>query len=299
MKRLTLVIVTYKSENDIFDCLDSVRQFNDLANGELEIIVVDNSPESTAMFSAITERYGDDIVLIHNTHNGGYGQGNNVGIRRASAPVILIMNPDVRLYERVFQKALQSFEADPKLSLLGLKQMHSPTKPSSKSFCGTFMMNGYVQAVMTGLCNKFGWYIPRWMHIQGSFFFIRKQMFMEIGLFDESNFMYGEEDDIHHRLGQRFGYHMTFDSSLHYIHPLHQDKNQSIDYEKAKVQVAIKLNEKNGYPRRKTVLNRLRNINFFIFLQKLKGLLGKGDSGRLEVQIQLRNYLQDLLKQEG
>ncbi|MBR0037203.1 MAG: glycosyltransferase [Bacteroidales bacterium] len=294
MKRLSIIIVTYNSENDIFDCLDSVWKNNDLAADELEVIVVDNSSDSTSLFAAIRERYGEQVKLIHNTHNGGYGQGNNVGIREASAPVVAVMNPDVRLFEPIFKSAVRSFDTDPELVMLGLKQMHSPTKTSSKSFCGTFMMNGYAQVLLTGLCNRFDWYLSRWMYIQGSFFFVHRQKFMEIGMFDETNFMYGEEDDIHCRLGRRFGYgNIRYNSSLHYIHPLHVAKDRSLDYEKTKILAAVKLNEKNGYSRRDTILNRLRNIRFLIFMQRVKGLLGKSDPSRMEVMLQLRNYLQE------
>ena len=74
MKELSIIIVTYKSEHDIFDCLHSVWQYCDLPHEALEVIVVDNSPESTDMFNRLQALYGDDIILIHNTHNGGYGQ---------------------------------------------------------------------------------------------------------------------------------------------------------------------------------------------------------------------------------
>ena len=109
MKRLSIIIVTYHSEKDIYDCIDSVRSFTDIPCEELEVIVVDNSPQCEPMFAKLRELYGNDIILVHNTHNGGYGQGNNVGIRKATAPVIMIMNPDVRLVQPVFRHCLEQF----------------------------------------------------------------------------------------------------------------------------------------------------------------------------------------------
>ena len=143
MKRLSVIIVTYKSEKDIYDCLSSVWKHCDIPKEELEIIVVDNSPVCEPMFGKLKALYNNDIILIHNTHNGGYGQGNNVGIRRATAPLILIMNPDVRLETPFFSKPITSFEQDPNLMMYGVKQMYTPTKESQSSFCFTYMMNGY------------------------------------------------------------------------------------------------------------------------------------------------------------
>lgn len=108
MKRLSIIIVTYNSERDIYDCLESIRRHTDIAPEELEIIIVDNnSRQADAMFSEIRHRFGPDIILLRNPRNGGYGQGNNLGIRQASSPVVLIMNPDVRLMEPLFQTVLK------------------------------------------------------------------------------------------------------------------------------------------------------------------------------------------------
>ncbi len=129
MKRLSIIIVTYNSEKDIYDCINSIRQWTDIPTEALELIVVDNNSRDTdAMFAQLRELYGNDVVLIKNTRNGGYGQGNNMGIRQATAPVILIMNPDVRLMEPVFQTALNAFDQWKDLSIYGMKQRIIHTK---------------------------------------------------------------------------------------------------------------------------------------------------------------------------
>ena len=105
MKKVSIIIVTYNSEKDIYDCVDSIQSHTDIPKKEIELIIVDNcSREPEPMFVRLKQQWGEDIILIENTQNGGYGQGNNVGIRRATAPVILIMNPDVRLLEPFFLK---------------------------------------------------------------------------------------------------------------------------------------------------------------------------------------------------
>jgi GT2 family glycosyltransferase len=87
MKTLSIIILTYNSEKDIYSCLDSVYQHNDIGEA-LEVIVVDNqSNEFAAMQQEIAKRY-PEVIITQNTHNGGYGQGNNVGIRMAHTPII-------------------------------------------------------------------------------------------------------------------------------------------------------------------------------------------------------------------
>ena len=55
MKKLSIIIVTYNSEKDIYDCLDSIYSHCDIPIKELEVIIVDNnSKETDIMFTMIT-----------------------------------------------------------------------------------------------------------------------------------------------------------------------------------------------------------------------------------------------------
>ena len=295
MKLLSIVIVTYQSEHDIYDCLESIWQYADIPLATLEVIVVDNSPKSEPMFSTIQDRYGTGVRLIKNTHNGGYGQGNNIGIQAATAPYILVMNPDVRLIEPVFSAAIKFFEANPSVGILGMKQMDSNGKPSRNSFSCTYMMNGYLSTIMSSLGNRFDIYSPRHMHVSGACFFLRKDMFEEIEMFDSSNFLYGEEDDIHYRMRKRYGDCTRYTSHLHYIH-LTKATPTNIEYWKKVLDAAIRLNEKKGYPARQTIINRLRNNRFLILRQNIRKVLGQ-PTPMLPMLKEYHDYLKQMLNE--
>lgn len=200
MKHLSVIILTYNSEKDIYECLDSVYQHNDIGNG-LEVIVVDNqSRDFASMQQEISQRY-PEVIITQNTHNGGYGQGNNVGIRIAQAPVIAIMNPDVRLMQPIFSAALQTLQTD--TIMCAGKQMHTPTQ-LGWSYAFDYNAMSYLQVPLRNLYKRFDYYDYRHMYLSGAFFFIKKECFEQIGMFDEQIFMYGEECDIHLRLRKVF-----------------------------------------------------------------------------------------------
>ena len=294
MKRLSIIIVTYNSEKDIYDCLDSIKQYSDINAEELEIIVVDNnSRQAETMFKEIRNRFGHDILLIKYTQNGGYGQGNNIGIRKATAPIILIMNPDVRLMEPIFQTALISFEKDKQLSMYGMKQMLSPNVPSTNSFACTNMMNGYLATILTAISNRTDHYFARFMYFSGSCFFIRKQMFEEIGLFDEDIFMYGEEDDIFHRMKKRFGCHMTYNPHLHYIH-LTKDREPDLEYEKRVFNSVLNMLQKKGQPKRTIINNRMRRNNLQLWRELFRTHVGRGNPQLLKMLKDFKQHLKTL-----
>ncbi len=296
MKRLSIIIVTYNSEHDIYDCVSTIIKFSDIPLSELELIIVDNNSRDTdTMFEKLKELYGNNIVLIKNTHNGGYGQGNNVGIKKASAPVILIMNPDVRLIEPIFKTAVEAFENNSELAMYGMKQMLTHTLPSTNSFTCTYAINGYIQTIMSSVCNLYDHYITKYMHFSGSCFYIRKQMFEHAGLFDESVFMYGEEEDIHYRMW-KLGYtKMVYNPKLHYIH-LVKERKPDLKYELKLIDVAVFQNEKKGFSAKKTLKDRLRNTNMLIAREKLKILMGKTDKSLINMLIELKTEIRNKIK---
>lgn len=296
MKRLSIIIVTYNSEKDIFDCISSIKQWSDIPFDELELIIVDNNSRNTdSMFEQLRSLYSNDIVLIKNTHNGGYGQGNNMGIRRATAPVILIMNPDVRMIEPVFKTTLDAFERNNSLCMYGMKQMLSATEVSSNSFCCAYTVNGYLQTIMTSIGNRFDYYLPRYMHFSGSCFFIKKEMFEQVGLFDETIFMYGEEEDIHYRMRKNGFKQMIYNPKLHYIH-LTKEREPNLAYEIKLLDVAITQSKKKGCTEIRIIKNRLRNNTILLLREKLLVFLGKKDKRQMQLLKDFRKEIMQRLK---
>lgn len=297
MKKVSIIIVTYNSEKDIYDCISSIQKFSDIPLSEIELIIVDNnSTGCNTMFNKLKTLWGEDIVLIKNSSNGGYGQGNNLGIRQCSSPVVLIMNPDVRLMCPIFKKAIALFSKDKKMCMLGMKQWLTLEVPSTNSFTCTYMMNGYLSTILSALCTRLDIYIAKYMHFSGSCFFINKTMFEAVGLFDESVFLYGEEDDIHYRLMHHFNdCKMVYDKSLKYLH-LTKERQPDIKYEETLIDVAVIQNKKKGYDERMTLKNRLRCINLQIFRERVRVILGKKDKTLLNILEGLKLYIKEKLQ---
>lgn len=297
MKKLSIIIVTYNSEKDIYECLDTIYSHCDIPIKELEVIIVDNnSTDCDTMFNKLKTLWGEDIILIKNSSNSGYGQGNNVGIRQCSAPVVLIMNPDVRLVCPIFRKAINLFSKNKNMCILGMKQWLTLEEPSNNSFTCTYRMNGYLSTILSALCTRLDFYIAKYMHFSGSCFFINKAMFEAVGLFDENVFLYGEEDDIHYRLMHRFkDCKMKYDKSLRYLH-LTKERQPDIKYEKTLIDVAVIQNQKKGYNEDKTLKNRLRCINLLILRERLRIMLGKNNRTLLNMLEELKLYIKEKLQ---
>lgn len=224
-KDISVIIVTYNSEKHIFDCLNSLFKYNDIGDA-LEVIIVDNqSKDFASLQKKLIDQYRDSIKIVINDRNGGYGQGNNVGIRMASAPIIMIMNPDVRMVESLFKQALLAFE-NPNVVQFGVKSLDKNGNIGTSIGIAS-NLHPYLSVPLFTICNRMGWFIPRMMYLIGACFFVRKSVFEDAGLFDERIFMYGEEADIHHRImALDKKYTIVYDHSLSYahLHGLYADK---------------------------------------------------------------------------
>ncbi len=286
MKRLSVVIVTYNSEKDIFDCVASLEKHADLPRGEMELVVVDNNSRSPdAMFERLRRQWGDDIVEVESPVNGGYGRGNNIGIKKASAPVALVMNPDVRLFEPVLSEGLDSFDRNPSLALLGMVQMFSPSKRSNRSVYPTWLVNGWLRLLLYGVCNRADLYLPSCRFVQGSCFFVRLDMFLAAGGFDGDNFMYGEEEDLHWRLKKLFGSRcMAFNRKLRYIH-LAGERRTSAGYEKKLFEANAAMYARKGVSPGLILRHFLQSNRLLLWKKRF---FGGGDRAALE---DFREYL--------
>jgi GT2 family glycosyltransferase len=301
MKKVSVIIVTYNSERHIYECLESLFRFNDIGD-DLEVIVVDNcSREYEQMADTLTAKYGERVTIVQNTKNGGYGQGNNVGIKITSAPVIMIMNPDVRLCEPVFDRAYNTFEGNKNVVMYSLTQKNGEGK-IGRSTAWSSRVHPYISEPLRYLMGKFNLYWQKYMYFSGACFFVRKSSFEQIGLFDENIFMYNEEDDIHGRLIKQKGAKIIYDRNHYYIH-LHTSvsdyKAESYDWLKRDLDSLIYLNERDGIERGKTISWAIKRTNVSVWSEQFKKLFGRGKEERISYFKGWREIQKEILKQQS
>ena len=69
MKKVSIIIVTYNSEKDIYDCITSIIENSDISLAEIELVVVDNNSRGCdTMFKKLKTLWGEDIILIKIIH---------------------------------------------------------------------------------------------------------------------------------------------------------------------------------------------------------------------------------------
>ncbi|MBU1356697.1 MAG: glycosyltransferase family 2 protein [Candidatus Edwardsbacteria bacterium] len=129
--KISIIIVTWNSGNEILTCLDSVYAQNYVS---CEVIVIDNASEDNTV--DLINNYGRNILLISNTRNLGFAQATNQGLDRAAGNYILLLNPDTILQPDSL-KILESFmDSNPTVGALGPQLLNADDtiQPSCREF---------------------------------------------------------------------------------------------------------------------------------------------------------------------
>jgi len=100
LNEITFVIVSYKAEKVIYNCLNSLPKSS-------KKIIIENSYDK--ILKRELELKYDNIEVLLNTNNG-MGSSNNIGIKRANTNFVFILNPDVIFKENTIEKLISTIK---------------------------------------------------------------------------------------------------------------------------------------------------------------------------------------------
>jgi GT2 family glycosyltransferase len=255
---LSIVIVTYNSQNEIENVIQSiVDKVNSI---EYEIIVVDNN--STDRTTAKITNISNSIKVINNLENVGFGSANNQGFREARGNFILILNPDIILTDQTRLKDLcERLKADKRIGIIAPKLIY-PDGRIQESVRG--FPNLAVQLIrMFKLDLFFMNFQPLRNYILvnnnvneevyvdwviGAFMLIRKDLLFNVGLFDSRYFMYMEDADLCMNLNKK-GYRICYSPQFSAIHSYKRDSSKGLisNLKWAHIKSSFKFYFKHGF----------------------------------------------------
>jgi GT2 family glycosyltransferase len=213
MPLVYIIVLNYRNYIDTIRCVRGIEamQYSDYC-----VVVVDNHSDNES--EAVLRKELAEYRIIQTGRNGGYAQGNNIGIRMAleeGADYVLILNNDTRI-EPDFLSILVSYaEADPTAGVLGPMIVTEDGLIDHTCARRRPALGDYFWRLGPGR-----WFAPknRWVRahyyendydfgdsatvdiISGSCMLMRTDMLREIGLLDEKTFLYFEESILHEKL---------------------------------------------------------------------------------------------------
>jgi len=198
-KDITFIIVTFHSDNVIFDCLSSLPN-------DSKKIVVENSQNLN--LKNILEKKYNNLTCILSNENLGYGRANNIGIKLCETDYVFILNPDVRFKISDLEKFLEilnkeNFVIAAPVAFEEFKQLKNIKQINEVEFVKGFAM------------------------------LLNKKSLNNI-YFDENFFLYLEEIDLCKRIRENNGKILSINVPFNHLGGLSHGDRENIEMEKSR-----------------------------------------------------------------
>lgn len=219
---VTAILVNYNAGAELRRALQSIAA--ELVGHPWEAVVVDNA--STDGSGEIAMEFAPHATLIRNAENVGFGRGVNQALKRSSAPLVLVMNPDCRLVGGALTTLRAEIEEHDLCAVVGPRildpdgSVQGSARGDPDMFTGLFGRTGILQRLMPGLAasrrNVVAGEVTRSGHsstvvdwVSGACMLARRAPLHGAGGFDERYFLYWEDADLCRRL-RAAGYHVRY-----------------------------------------------------------------------------------------
>lgn len=227
MTSVSIILVTYNSEKEIVNCINSLLPQLNEVNGEI-IIIDNNSTDNT--ISLINDIYSKSISIIQNNKNLGYTIANNQGITNAKGEYILLLNPDTIVPNKTINNLLNEIKNNDAIGAVA-PQLRFPDG-SIQNSCRRFPRRRDILYESIGLSKIFKnskefnyWKMGDFDHNTttlvdqpaGAALLISKKIIDEIGLLDEQFPMFFSDVDLCKRIWNA-GYNVQYNTNSYITH---------------------------------------------------------------------------------
>lgn len=223
---IAVVTVAYRSNGVLPGFLASIAA---ASSTPVQTVIVDNKPGDDSRAAELAARFGADYVA--RPDNPGYGGAINAGVAALPASVrwVLISNPDVVLHPGVIDALMAVGESDMCIAAIGPAVLNpdGTVYPSARRVPS--LRTGVGHALFVNLWHDNPW-TRRYRQdadeavtardagwLSGSCLLVRRDVFDEVGGFDEGYFMYFEDVDLGYRIGLA-GYRNRYEPSVAVTH---------------------------------------------------------------------------------
>jgi len=177
---LTLIIVCYKSFSLIKKNINNLKNF--------KTIIIDNS-NCYKTYNLVKEYR--NIKYIKTVKNLGYGAANNIAVRNSETKYVLILNPDIVIDNTSIQILFENVKKYENIGILA-PSLYDQNNLRRTNGSRSILKYKGIRSVKSNFAVGDTCYD----YIIGCAILIEKQFFLNIGCFDETFFMYFEDNDL-------------------------------------------------------------------------------------------------------
>ncbi|MBD2177245.1 glycosyltransferase family 2 protein [Pseudanabaena sp. FACHB-1998] len=226
MAYLSIILVNYNGSKFLYSCLSSIEKF--LNSYNCEVIIIDNF--STDNSNQIVKDNFPSFKLICSKTNLGFGKANNLAVRESKGDYLLFLNTDTVLNENTPQTLLEYLQSNPNIGTISPKitfedgryQLSCGNLPSLTRECLDkikYSLDNHYHSVLSKFYDRQYSKVQEVGWVTGACLMMRRDVFEQIGGFDENFFMYFEDKDLCKRV-KELGYKVVYYPHTTIIHLL-------------------------------------------------------------------------------
>lgn len=248
--KVLVLILNYKSYQDTITYTYNILNQKNI---NVEVLIVDNKSENLS-FENLSKEFVNNskVIVIESERNGGYAYGNNFGLKyieKEDYDYIAISNNDIIIdNDLLLYQLIEKYSSLNKPAFLSPIQTNKgiPYSPAwklpsiqSDMFSNIPILNKFYKKLNSYDLNSKKNTIPVDV-LPGSFYLFKKEVIYNLGLLDESTFLYGEERILAYKI-KKMNLQNYLDLDLSYEHE--QSKTISSNLSKLKM---IKLSHESS-----------------------------------------------------
>ena len=243
---ISIIIVNYNVLCFLKECIKSI--YNSDLKQNFEIIIIDNnSPEP--LLGSFDKN--DNIKIYQFTSNKGFAKAVNFGISKSNGDYILLLNPDTLVHRNTLNILSQYLDLNKDVGVVGCKVVYPNGKYqlSSKRHFPTLsiIITLFLKLDKIFPANRFfGKYNYTYLDenklacvdaVSGSCMMFKKEIFNDIGNFDENFFLYFEDTDFCYRAIKK-NYKVVYNPDCKIVHHKREsfknsNKNSNFEFYKS------------------------------------------------------------------
>ncbi len=212
--RTSIIIPVYNHWSMTQECLTNIRDHTPEAH---EVIVVDNGSDDETALSLqkiVNEQTGEDLRIIYNQDNRGFPRACNQGMAAACGDTLVILNNDVVVSHNWLHNLLHCLYSKPEHGLAGpVTNWISGSQQRPKSY--TDMEEFHIFAHQHNQSDPTRWTYS--LRLVGFCLAIRREVYQQVGGFDERFGRGNFEDDDYCMRVRRAGYKLVLAGDT-YVH---------------------------------------------------------------------------------
>lgn len=205
---LSIIVINYRTPDLSIACVKSIKESLKNSAYKYEIVLIDNCSKDGSL-EKLKCLECDNVYVYETKKNGGFAYGNNFGVARSSGDYVFFLNSDTVLYPNVLEEMLSYMKENSSCGALTCCMEDGKNEPLVVTHKFESLKTLFLQTIVKPLTPKFirkkraeiyqnkntsEIVICDWLC--GAALLMPRKVFDQVGGWDETFFMYMEDEEL-------------------------------------------------------------------------------------------------------